>query len=154
MRNGALAPDASGELDAIIHWRRGEAASAASGEPEPPWMRDAPSACVFGGLYPTRRNGYALVAFAGASPQMNGGTALAASSGRALRTRRAAALAAAAAASRPTSSRTGPAAFDGASPQWSDGLVGADGAFLWRSGEPELGASGEASPRRNNEVGV
>lgn len=154
MKNGALAPDASGELDAIIHLRNGEAALAASGELKPPSMRGAPLACVFGGLYPTMRNGYAFVAFAGEFLQMNGGTGLAASFGRALRTRRGAALVAAAAASRPRSNRTGLAAFDGASPQSSDGLVGADGAFLWRSGELELGASGEASPRKSNEVGV
>lgn len=126
----------------------------ASGELKLPSMRDAPLACVFGGLYPTMRSGYAFVAFAGAFLQMNGGTGLVASFGTALRTRRGAALVAAAAASQPRSNRTGLVAFDGASPQSSDVLVGADGAFLWRSGELELGASGEASPRKNNEVGV
>lgn len=84
------------------------------------------------------RNGYVSVAFVGAFLQRNGGTG----------------LVAVAAASLPTSNTTGLVAFDGASLQSSDGPVGADGAFLWRSGELELGASGEASRQMNNEVGV
>lgn len=154
MKNGALAPDASGELDAKTRLRNGEASLVASGELKLPPMRDEPLVCVFGGLYPMMRNGYVSVAFAGAFLQMNGGTGLVASFGTAPWTRRGAALVAVAAASRPTSNRTGLVAFDGASLQSSDGLVGADGAFLWRSGELELGASGEASPQKNNEVGV
>lgn len=59
-----------------------------------------------------------------------------------------------AAASLRMSRRTGLAAFDGASLQSSDGLVAPDGAFLWRSDELELGASGEASLQKNNVVGV
>lgn len=154
MKNGALVPDASGELDAKIHLRNGEAALVASGELELLLMRDAPLVCVFGGLYLMMRNGYVSVAFVGAFLQMNGGTGLVAFFGTALRTRRGAGLAAVAATSLPTSNTTGLVAFDGASLQSSDGLVGADGAFLWRSGELELGASGEASLQKNNEVGV
>lgn len=154
MKNGALVPDASGELDAKIHLRSGEAALVAPGEPEPPLTRDAPLVCVFGGLYLMTRNGCASAAFAGAFLQMNGGTGLAAFFGTALRTRHVAGLVAVAAASLPTSNTPGLVAFDGASLQWSDGLVGADGAFLWRSGELELGASGEASLPKNNEAGV
>lgn len=45
-------------------------------------------------------------------------------------------------------------AFDGASLQWSAGLVASVGAFLWRSDELELGASGEASPQKSNEAGA
>lgn len=153
MKNGALVPDASGELDAKIHLRNGEAAWVASGERGPPLMHDAPLVCVFGGLCLTMRNGYASVAFAGAFLQRNGGPGLAAFFGAALRTRRGPGLAAVAAASLLTSNTAGPGAFDGASLQSSGGLVGADGAFLWRSGELELGASGEASLRKNNEVG-
>lgn len=110
----------------------------ASGELELLLMRDAPLVCVFGGLYLTMRNGYVSVAFAGAFLQMNGGTALVAF----------------AVASLSMSNRPGLAAFDEASLQSSDGLVGADGASLWRSGDLELGASGEASLQKNNEVGV
>lgn len=152
MKNGALVPDASGELDAKIHLRNGEAALVASGELELPLMRAVPLVCVFGGLYLMMRNGYVSVAFAGAFLQRNGGTGLVAFFGAALRTRRGAGLVAVAAASLQTSNTTGLVAFDGASLQSSDGLVGADGAFLWRSGELELGASGEASLRKNNEV--
>lgn len=34
------------------------------------------------------------------------------------------------------------------------GLGATDGAFLWRSDELELGASGEASPQKSNEAGA
>lgn len=153
-KNGVLVLDAPAELDAEIHLRNAEAALVASGERELPLMRDAPLVCVFGGLYLMMRNGCVSVASAGASQQMNGGTELVGFSGTALRARREAGLLAVAATSLPTSNTTGLVAFDGASLHSSDGLVGADGAFLWRNGEPELGASDEASLQKNNEVGV
>lgn len=153
MKSGALVPDASGEIDAKIHLTNGEAALVASGELEPLLMHDAPSVCVSGGVCLTMRSGCGSVAFAGASLQTHDGTGLVAFFGTALRARRGTGLAAAAAASRQMSNRTGLVASDGASLQLSDGLVAVDGAFLWRSDEPELGASGEASLQKNNGVG-
>lgn len=101
-------------------------------------MRDEPLVCVLDGVYLMMHNGYGSVAFAGASLQMNDGTGFVAVAAASLRMGR----------------RIGHAAFDGAFLQSSDGLVAPDGAFLWRSDELELGASGEASLQKNNEVGV
>lgn len=151
MKNGALVPDASGELDAKVHWRNGEAAFA---ELELLLMHDALLVCAPGAVYLRTHNGYELVAFGGASPQTNDGTGLVAFFGTALQTRRGTGLVVVAAANLQVSNRTGLVAFDGASLRSSDGPVGADGAFLWRSDELELGASGEASLQKNSEVGV
>lgn len=138
MKNGALVSVASGELDLKIHLRNGEAALVGSVEQELLLMHDELLVCVPGVVYLMMHNGYGSVAFAGSSLRMNDGTG----------------LVAVAAASLRVSRRAGLAAFDGASPPSSDGLVAPDGAFLWRSDELELGASGEASLQKNNVVGV
>lgn len=81
--NGAVAPDASGELDGEVRLRSGGAAFAVSGElvEELLLKNDGPWFCAFGGAFPMMRSEHGLVASAGASPQMSGGPGIVATGG-------------------------------------------------------------------------
>lgn len=67
--NGAVDPEASGELDGEVLLMSGEAAFGAETllKNAQPWI------CVFGGAFLKRSSGHGLVASAGASQQMSGG---------------------------------------------------------------------------------
>lgn len=81
--NGALVPDASGELDGEVRSRSDGAAFAASGDlgAEPLLRNDVPWFSAFGGAFLMRRSVHGLVPSAGASQQMSGGPGIAATGG-------------------------------------------------------------------------